>query len=57
MPYNRPLSPPNPEVLVRQFERAIKSLVRLFLDHPYVFYTESDMHCYLYHRLYSGGEV
>ncbi|MBK8793322.1 MAG: hypothetical protein IPN59_09215 [Holophaga sp.] len=43
--------------LVIQFERAIKSLVRRFRNHPYAFYTESAMHCYLYHRLYSGGLV
>ena len=26
-----------------------------FRNHPYAFYTETDMHCYLYHRLYAGG--
>jgi hypothetical protein len=46
---------PAPEILVPQFEAAIKSLVRRFRNHPYAFYTETDMHCYLYHRLYSGG--
>jgi hypothetical protein len=60
MPYNRPLKesePPSPEILVPIFEKAIKSLVQRFRNHPYAFYTESDMHCYLYHRLYSGGIV
>jgi hypothetical protein len=36
------------------FERAIGSLgslVQRFRNHPYVLYTETDMHCYLYHRL------
>ncbi len=55
MPYNRPSEPPAPEILVQKFEAAIKSLVRKFRTHPYAFYTETDMHCYLYHRLYSGG--
>lgn len=41
--------------LVVQFERAIMSLVRRFRNHPYAFYTESDMYCYLYHWLYAGG--
>jgi hypothetical protein len=48
---------PAPEVLVAQFEAAIKSLVRRFRTHPYAFYTETDMHCYLSHRLYAGGLV
>lgn len=55
MPYRRPSAPPPPECLVPKFEAAIKSLVRRFRNHPYAFYTETDMHCYLYHRLYSGG--
>src|SRR6478672_3362136 len=55
MPYRRPAQPPSPEQLVSSFEGAIKSLVRRFRNHPYAFYTETDMHCYLYHRLYRGG--
>lgn len=55
MPYHRPSEPPSAEILVPKFEAAIKSLVRRFRNHPYAFYTETDMHCYLYHRLYSGG--
>lgn len=55
MPYHRPSEPPSSEILVPKFEAAIKSLVRRFRNHPYAFYTETDMHCYLYHRLYSGG--
>src|SRR5687767_1025383 len=55
MPYHRPVAPPPASVLVPKFEAAIKSLVRRFRTHPYAFYTESDMHCYLYHRLYCGG--
>jgi hypothetical protein len=55
MPYHRPSEPPSPEIFVPKFETAIKSLVQRFRNHPYAFYTETDMHCYLYHRLYSGG--
>jgi hypothetical protein len=55
MPYRRPSVPPSPEWLVPKFEAAIKSLVRRFRNYPYAFYTETDMHCYLYHRLYTGG--
>ena len=57
MPYHRSTasSIPEPSVLAKNFETAIKSLVMRFRDHPYVFYTETDMHCYLYHRLYAGG--
>lgn len=57
MSYRQPSEMPDPEVLVPQFEAAIKSLVRRFRNHPYAFYTETDMHCYLYHRLYAGGLV
>lgn len=57
MSYRRPSDAPSPEVLVPQFEAAIRSLVRRFRTHPYAFYTETDMHCYLYHRLYEGGLV
>jgi hypothetical protein len=57
MSYRRPFDIPAPEVLVPKFEGAIKSLVLRFRNHPYAFYTETDMHCYLYHRLYAGGLV
>lgn len=57
MAYNRPKQSPKHEELVLQFEQAIKGLVRRFRNHPYVFYTETDMHCYLYHRLYRGGLI
>ncbi len=52
MPYRRSLEPPANSLLVSAFESAIDSLIHRFQDHPYVFYTETDMHCYLYHRLY-----
>ncbi len=57
MAYTRPKQPPKHEELVLQFEQAIKGLVRRFRNHPYVFYTETDMHCYLYHRLYKRGLI
>jgi hypothetical protein len=52
MPYRRPKEIPTEAQLVAQFERAIRCLVRRFRNHPYAFYTETDMHCYLWHRLY-----
>ncbi len=55
MGYRRPKLVPESQVLIPQFEQAIKSLVRRFRNHPYAFYTETDMHCYLYHRLYTSG--
>ena len=55
MPYRRPSEVPSASILVPKFESAIRGLVRRFRTHPYAFYTETDMHCYLYHRLYSGG--
>ena len=55
MSYRRPSTPPPINVIVHNFESAIRSLVFRFRNHPYAFYTETDMHCYLYHRLYSGG--
>ena len=38
--------------LVSIVESSIKSLVDTFLKTPYHFYTESDLHCFLYHQLY-----
>jgi len=52
MSYHRPVEMPSEEALVLAFEKGLKSLVQRFRNHPYAFYTESDMHCYLYHRLY-----
>jgi len=40
-----------PEVVLK-VECAINCLKNKFLESPYFFYTESDMHCYLYHLLY-----
>ena len=39
--------------LVRIVESSIKSLVDTFMETPYLFYTENDLHCYLYHEIYS----
>jgi len=32
----------------------IERLGRKFIRYPYLFYTEADMHCYLYYLLYAG---
>jgi len=32
----------------------LERLGKKFIRHPHVFYTESDMHCYLYYLLYAG---
>src|SRR5262245_8501372 len=55
MGYRRPTGLPEPKALVEQFEAEIKSLLRRFRILPYAFYTETGMHCYLYHRLYASG--
>lgn len=39
--------------LVRITEKAIEELIEAFKATPYFFYTENDLHCYLYHRIYS----
>jgi hypothetical protein len=33
---------------------AIKALIERFIETPYFFYSEQDMHAYLYHKLISG---
>ena len=38
-------------------ECAIKTLRDEFLRSPYAFYTESDMHCYLYYLLYQENHL
>jgi hypothetical protein len=38
---------------VLNVERAIVTLRNKFLQSPYTFYSESDLHCYLYYLLYS----
>jgi len=32
----------------------LERLGRKFIRYPHLFYTESDMHCYLYYLLYAG---
>jgi hypothetical protein len=54
MPYRRSAQLPRAEEIASAFESAIRSLVQRFRNHPYAFYTETDMHCYLYHRLYKS---
>lgn len=38
--------------LVSIVEPSIKKLIDTFTETPYVFYTESDLHCFLYNQLY-----
>ena len=37
-----------------QVASCLERLGRKFIRHPNLFYTESDMHCYLYYLLYAG---
>jgi hypothetical protein len=39
--------------LVNIVDSSINDLVRTFQKDPYFFYTENDLHCYLYHEIYS----
>jgi hypothetical protein len=39
---------------VLKVEHAILTLRNKFLQSPYTFYSESDLHCYLYYLLYQG---
>ncbi len=39
----------------RILETGITELINAFLERPYMFYTESDLHCFLYHSLYRLG--
>ncbi len=44
--------PSKDKVLVGIVKECINKLVETFLSNPYLFYTESDLHCYLYNLLY-----
>jgi len=37
-----------------EISSGIKALVEKFIEMPYFFYSEQDMHAYLYHNLMSG---
>jgi len=39
---------------VSQVTFCLERLGRKFIRYPHLFYTESDMHCYLYYLLYAG---
>lgn len=45
----------NKESVFRILETGIAELVDAFLERPYAFYTESDLHCFLYHALWTLG--
>lgn len=40
------------EQLVDVVESGINELIRTFQKNPYFFYSENDLHCYLYHEIY-----
>jgi len=40
--------------IFEEVRSGIKDLVDRFMDMPYFFYSEQDMHAYLYHKLISG---
>lgn len=42
------------DLSIIKVEQAIKMLRNKFLQSPFTFYTESDLHCYLYYLLYQG---
>jgi len=44
-------------VLRTAVEDCIDRLVEAFLGMPYMFYTEGDLHCYLYHLMLMDEEL
>ncbi len=38
--------------IVQCVENSIKKLIKVFCEKPYLFYTENDIHCFLYRLLY-----
>jgi hypothetical protein len=40
--------------ILEELGSGIKALVERFIETPYFFYSEQDMHAYLYHKLLSG---
>lgn len=38
--------------IVQCVENSIKELIKVFCENPYFFYTENDIHCFLYRLLY-----
>jgi len=40
--------------LFEEVGSAIRALIEKFIEMPYFFYSEQDMHAYLYHKLISG---
>jgi len=45
----------NKDSVISVVEAGIAELVDTFLARPYAFYTESDLHCFLYHTLCNLG--
>ena len=42
------------EWLFEEVGSGVRALVERFMEMPYFFYSEQDMHAYLYHKLISG---
>lgn len=42
------------QIIETKVLEAIKSTIRKFRQHPAFFFTESDLHAYLYHKLYEN---
>lgn len=39
--------------IVQCVENSIKELIKVFCENPYFFYTENDIHCFIYRLLYN----
>jgi hypothetical protein len=50
-----PLYALSKESIFQKLETGVTELVDMFLSKPYAFYTESDLHCFLYHTLCKLG--
>jgi hypothetical protein len=44
-------------ILKTAVENFIDELVETFLERPYTFYSENDLHCYLYHLMLMKEEL
>ncbi len=42
------------EQIVQCVENSIKELIQVFCESPYFFYTENDIHCFLYQLIYKN---
>ena len=44
-------------IIVQIVSSSINELVSYFIENPYHFYTENDLHCHLFHRIFQKLEV